>query len=200
MPPPNTGRKGRYFAKVAKRLYKWKQQCVSRVDIIHHHRPKEKKKKVLTEKKESPGPKRSEGRMTVAVGWYSRIASSPFALVLQLHNAFNRHRQQKNISFQLQPQAPDSLGSYTLRVSSNGTNVNHPPYTFFTSSFSHPPRPVFLQRLHLLVAPHQQARQRNDGRSSFKSLTQFWDRGRRGDVYRGGREDLGSQSRQFGMD
>lgn len=168
-----------------------------------YHSPpptKRKKKKVLTEKKESPGPKRSEGRMTVAVGWYSRIASSPFALVLQLHNAFNRHRQQKKYQLQLQLQAPDSLGSYTLRVSSNGTNVNHPPYTFFTSSFSHPPRPVFLQRLHLLVAPHQQARQRNDGRSSFKSLTQFWDRGRRGDVYRGGREDLGSQSRQFGMD
>lgn len=106
----------------------------------------------------------------------------------------------KNISFQLQPQAPNSLGSYTLRISSNGTNVNHPPYTFFTSSFSYPPCPVFLQRLHLLVAPHQQARQRNDGRSSFKRFTQFWDRGRRGDVYRGGGEDLGSQSRQFGMD
>lgn len=87
-----------------------------------------------------------------------------------------------------------------MRVSSNGTNVNHPPYTFFTSSFSYPPRPVFLQRLHLLVASHQQARQRDDGRSSFKSFTQFWDGGRRGDVYRGGGEDLGSQSRQFGMD
>lgn len=132
--------------------------------------------------------------MIVAVGWYSRIASSPFALVLQLC-PFNRSSAQPP-----PPPPPNSLGSYTSQVSPNGTHANHPAYTFLTSSFPNPPRPIFLQRLHLLVAPHQQARQGNDGGSPLEGFAQFRGGGRRGDVHRGGGEDLGSQSRQFGMD
>lgn len=79
IPPPKTGRNGRYFAKVEKRFI-FCQRADANLDIQKVTRMGMK----LTVKNESPGPKIIEGLMIVEVGSAERNAFSPSAFVRAL--------------------------------------------------------------------------------------------------------------------